>query len=66
MLRRGTSWHLQPQWFLEVARDGRTGRFRAWYNVKNPGGKPYLAYAYAKSDDGIVWRLPELGLVDTD
>ncbi|MAE62597.1 MAG: hypothetical protein CMJ49_14715 [Planctomycetaceae bacterium] len=43
-----------------------SGQFRAWYNVKNPGGEPSLCYAYAESDDGIVWRLPDLGLVDVD
>ncbi len=64
VLRRAESWHLQPQWFLEVKRDPITGKFRAWYNVKNPGGAPYVCNCYAESDDGIKWVRPELGLVE--
>lgn len=64
VLRRAESWHLQPQWFLEVIPDPVTGKFRAWYNSKNPGGAPYVCNCYAESDDGIHWTRPELGLVD--
>jgi hypothetical protein len=32
--------------------------------VKNPGGAPIVAYAYAESADGINWTRPPLGLVE--
>jgi hypothetical protein len=63
VLRRGESWHLQPQWLLKVVRDAHSGSFRAWYNVKNPGGSPPLCHAYSESGDGITWQHPALGLV---
>ena len=66
VLRRAESWHLQPQWFMQVTRDPQTGLFRTWYNVKNPGGTPYVCYAYAESYDGIRWERPDLGLVEVN
>jgi hypothetical protein len=66
VLRRGAAWHLQPQWFMHVERDPQSGRFRTWYIVKNPGGRPAIAFAYAESEDGVSWQLPDLGLVDVD
>ena len=39
-----------------VLRDGKSGRFRMWYNV-------YKETCYAESADGIKWQKPELGLV---
>jgi len=72
VLRKAEAWHRQPQWLLEVKRDPRSGRFRAWYNLKNfmhsgPGGAgPGICYAYAESDDGVHWTRPHLGLVDVD
>jgi hypothetical protein len=64
VFQKGESWHLQPQWFMKVAYDGKAGSFRAWYNVKNPGGAPNVCYAYAESKDGATWVRPNLGLVD--
>ena len=64
VLRKAEPWHLQPQWFMKVDRNPKSGLFRTWYNVKNPGGAPYLCYAYAESRDGIRWERPNLGLVD--
>ncbi|MEW6755734.1 MAG: hypothetical protein AB1505_32865 [Candidatus Latescibacterota bacterium] len=66
VLRRAEPWHLQPQWFLHVTRDTPSGLFRTWYNVKNPGGRPFICYAYAESEDGVSWRRPDLGLVEVD
>lgn len=69
-------WHNQPQWFMRVAHDAPAGLFRAWYNVKNPGGHarsdgtgtgiPFVCYAYAESRDGIRWHYPDLGLVEME
>lgn len=69
-------WHNQPQWFMRVVHDAPSGLFRAWYNLKNPGGHkksdgagtgvPSCCYACAESPDGIRWRYPDLGLVEMD
>lgn len=64
VLRKAGSWHLQPQWFMKVDRDPKSGLFRTWYNIKNPGGAPYICYAYAESKDGIAWERRNLGLVE--
>ncbi len=40
-----------------VMRDASTGRFRMWYCDAK------ARQMYAESDDGIVWRKPELGLI---
>jgi hypothetical protein len=68
VLRRAEPWHLQPQWFLHVQPPGTHGAegFRVWYNVKNPGGRPAICYAYAESVDGVHWQRPDLGLVEVD
>ncbi len=63
VIQKGASWHLQPLFYMRVAYDAPTGLFRAWYNVKNPGGNPSICYAYAESKDGIKWYYPDLGLV---
>lgn len=70
------SWHKQPQWFMRVVHDAPAGLFRAWYNLKNPGGHvksdgtgtgfPFCCYAYAESPDGIRWRYPDLELVEME
>jgi len=63
ILAKAESWHLQPLFFQKVIRDPHSGLFRMWYNIKNPGGGPYVCYAYAESEDGIRWVRSNLGLV---
>lgn len=68
-LPKAEPWHQQPLFFQTVLRDPDTGRFRIWYNVRNPeahpdvGPIPVTAYAYAESDDGVHWHRPSLGRV---
>ena len=64
ILEKRESWHQQPLFFQKVLRDPSTGRFRMWYNIKNPDGEPRVCYAYAESEDGIEWQRPNLGLVE--
>lgn len=55
------------QFYGSILRD--QGRFRLWYvaageaDRSGPRSAPWRV-AYAESDDGLVWRKPELGLVD--
>jgi hypothetical protein len=63
ILPKAEKWHQQPMYFQRVLRDPRTGKFRMWYNVKNPGAEPSVCFCYAESDDGIHWTRPNLGLV---
>ncbi|WP_428938595.1 hypothetical protein [Fontivita pretiosa] len=49
--------------YLTVLRDAETGRFRMWYNYD--AGKN-CAIAYAESEDGIRWTLPELNILGPD
>ena len=59
-----------PSW-PSVLRDPDTGRFRLWYQanllVEDPkpgtGGVYRVGIAYGESDDGIHWRLPNLGIL---
>lgn len=63
ILAKAERWHQQPMYFQKVLRDPQTGRFRMWYNVKNPNATPSVCFCYAESDDGIHWVRPDLGLV---
>ena len=63
ILAKAESWHLQPLFFQKVICRPETGLFEMWYNVKNPGGGPYVCFAYAQSQDGIQWTRPNLALV---
>ena len=63
ILGKAEPWHQQPLFFQKVIHDAAAGRFRMWYNVKNPGADPFVCYAYAESEDGIRWNRPNLGLV---
>ena len=38
--------------------------FRMWYVAGFEGAASRWDYGYAESDDGLVWRFPELGLID--
>lgn len=49
--------------------DEEAGKFRMWWQThswedKLEGGKTKYAIAYAESDDGLDWQLPELGLFE--
>ena len=63
ILAKAEPWHLQPLFFQKVIHDSQSGRFRMWYNIKNPGGQPHVCFGYAESEDGIRWTRPNLGLV---
>ena len=51
--------------YTNVVRDGRTGLWRMWYTVQGKqaiAGKNFNTFlCYAESDDGFVWRRPDLG-----
>lgn len=46
--------------FLTVLRDPETKTFRMWY------GWPEGCIAYGESDDGIQWKLPKLGINESN
>ncbi len=58
--------------YVQVLRDPATGLFRMWFqthaDVSDETGQvpriPLYAVAYAESDDGLHWDLPDLGLYD--
>ncbi len=49
--------------YVTVLRDPKSGKFRMWYN--RDSGKD-TAIAYAESDDGVRWTLPQLNIVGPD
>lgn len=66
VIRKAEIWHQQPLFFLKVIHYPDEKLFRIWYNVRNPGFSAVpIAHAYAVSEDGINWRRPNLGLVET-
>ena len=54
--------------YTSVLRDPKTGQFRMWYQTwvaaQEKGKSGQYAIAYAHSDDGLVWELPKLGLLE--
>ena len=55
--------------YVCAQRDRQTGKFKLWYQTSyvdlfanGKVRKAYYAIAYAESDDGIKWSLPNLGL----
>lgn len=57
--------------YVSVARDAESGEFKMWYQrsvtrVGSDGKNAGTEYgiAYASSEDGLEWNLPELGLLD--
>jgi len=58
--------------YVNVLRDPDTGRFEMWYQthvyVPDESGQipriPLYGVAYARSQDGIEWELPDLGVCD--
>ena len=55
--------------YVCVQRDEKTGQFKLWHQIsrslrKEDGkvAKSWYGIAYAESDDGVNWRLPNLGL----
>ncbi len=40
------------------------GLYRMWYAAKGAGKRETHALCYAESDDGLIWRRPDLGLND--
>ena len=63
ILTKAESWHQQPLFFQKVIHDSKSGKFRMWYNVKNPGADPHICFCYAESDDGIHWTRPDLDII---
>lgn len=52
-------WSKGQLGYCTTYRDAATGRYQMWYQVSGHG----RGVAYAESDDGIRWTLPELDLV---
>jgi hypothetical protein len=56
--------------YVSVLKDDETGLFRMWYQtymgLPKPGREDWHEYvtSYAESDDGLLWRLPKLGLIE--
>lgn len=55
--------------YVNVVFDEEAGKFKMWWQThswieKLDGGKTEYAIAYAESDDGVSWQLPELALFD--
>lgn len=48
--------------FASVVRDEQTGRFHMFYQVYDASEKYKYATAYATSEDGVQWQLPDLNM----
>ncbi|MFH1738846.1 MAG: hypothetical protein ABIH23_07540, partial [bacterium] len=62
-------WERESIILTFVLRDEATRKFRMWYSTRlyytEPGGaRVRFPTLYAESDDGIVWRKPNLGLLE--
>ncbi len=55
-------WERMRGLYLSVVEED--GRLRMWYGCRSGAGRTDKHVCYAESDDGVVWRTPELGLVD--
>ena len=58
--------HREVLFHVRVLHDQERGQspFRMWYVAGFEGAENRWSYGYAESNDGLQWRLPELGLVD--
>lgn len=66
ILKSGTGeHHTQVLFFSKVFYDpeNSSAPFRMWYDAGFTGSKG-RSYGYAESEDGLNWRLPELGIVE--
>jgi len=52
--------------YNSVHRDPVTGKYRLWYQSLLSADPESSGVAYAESDDGIVWRKPDLGIYRFD
>ncbi len=58
------AWERMRGLYVTVLDD--TGRLRMWYGARSAMGQEHKYTCYAESDDGVTWRSPALGQVETE